>query len=510
MHIRELSLKSSIIDSEKNKPLEEDEEMAEIFSRAFYEITKDYFKLKFEREKTIESLKNNRKKNMVVGIFVTLLGLVLSFASPGFVILFVIGLIIVFYSNRKYQKLIKEVEDAIANQRPEGEITFISKVYIPFYVFPYNGGSIVFDGINAGDKKLIELVSINTSELIKNVNKLEIEVEKLKSLGKDAIEIGKIQEYDEKIIWNKILENRVVDILLNIKNVIRNFSVKQFEFYAHQPDSNIIRSLKYLFDKNLFQELGDVNTVPLTLSFDQAVRNISELKGLEIEASVRDLKELLDSCATRIDRSINSLLNELQQNVNLVKNYYMSLYNTTDAFTSKYLCSKCHAVDESEYDISGIIEKGLRRTISILEEFGDENTVKKIREDLRSLKETGLEIPKELVSATPSGYNVAFIDELGNVKFRCITHGDEIPIVKTIAGSDVLARVSTYVFNELKRPVIEKADELFKELNRANTDIRKEKLAIAQLEQFYKQLEIEEKRISYEIQSLGNVVNSLR
>jgi len=138
MQIKEVTMPYSILYN--NKPLNDREECAEIFSKAFYEISKNYFKQRFQIENEIEVLKERQKKYVGVGVFIFILGILLAFIKIWLILIVCLGVIVAIYNYKKYRKLIENKVKEQFELKPEGKIKFISKIYLPLYIVPYNGG----------------------------------------------------------------------------------------------------------------------------------------------------------------------------------------------------------------------------------------------------------------------------------------------------------------------------------------------------------------------------------
>ncbi len=511
MQTKELILPHLILD--KEAPINEREELSEMFSKAFYEVSKDYFKRKFRVENEIENLKKEQKKSIALGISAMLLGILLSLINTWLILITAIGAIAIIYTHKRYQGLIDKKLIESSELKPEGQIKFISKIYLPFYIVPYNGGSIIIDARSIGNKQTIELKQIDLMSLINHVERLESEIEIFKATFNNVANIDTIRNYDEKILENKTLENKIVEILLTIQRILTNVSINHYEFYLHKPESKTAQTIKLLLKErpDLFRTSSNIGKIPSKLSINDAVKTVSDLKGIESEALKKDIIETIQDCIKRVETSIDELLDVLGKNTKIAGKYYEYLDNSINVLTSRYLCEACHEIREEDYKLTSIINEGLKYTLSTLEDLDEKATINAVKKYVESLSEIGLEIPIDLLSALPIGENIAKIDKSKSViSFECSDkHGEVNNALRSIYEADVLARTAANVFNELKKPILEKAEDMFKELDKASADLRKERLAIAPFEQLYNQLDLEVTKIRSEIESLSHLSNIL-
>jgi len=221
--------------------------------------------------------------------------------------------------------------------------------------------------------------------------------------------------------------------------------------------------------------------------------------------------DTVQDCIRKVNEFIE-IVDILHRNTEISGEYYQYLNNFMDVLTSKYLCEVCHEIKRDEYNLRSIVNEGLKYTLSTLEDLKDKETIDTIKSYIDSLGEIGLEIPTELLNAMPVGENIAKIDKTyPAILFECgVKHGAVDTALKSVYEADVLARTAANVFNELKKPILEKAEEMFKELDRTGADLRKERLAIAPFEQLYNQLDLELMKVRSEIESSNYLLDILK
>ena len=507
------TVKSAVF--EKGTALSEDEEAAEIYAKAFNKISTEFFKKRAELKDEINKGRKEQKKGVLIGICVSAFGIFLIISGINWIIqigiiLIILGLIISTLLYRKWKIFMERKREEIEQLEPEKRIKFLSKVNLPVYIIPYDGGSMIFDARNLGEKEEIIIENIHADRLLKELDVLEQEVQRYKEIFSRYVKVEDVMNYDEHVYTEKKLEGKIISSLMNVKNVFDDVKKSRYTFTIHKPQSKIAQSTFNLWkmrEKMLVK--GSYNTVPSLLSLSEAISIIDGLRGIEVEVLRGDVIGIVKESIGRVNDVIVPILETLNSNLDVVNNCYEETGRIIDALSSKYFCEMCSRSEgRSEYKLKEFIEESMEYTRRSLEELGEEKGWKEVESILESLSEVGLELPDDLLDTLVSDRDVLKDPVSHNVK--CEMHGENVKTLKVIFGGDIFARTAVAVFDELKVPILKRAEDMWKELNEAEANMRKERLAIAPFEQIYNQLEVEKRRVDVQIKSLDAQVERLR
>ena len=488
---------------------------------AFSLVSREFFQRQALHEHefaTASGRKSRGRLVMTISIVSLTSGLMLTIINPiaGLLLALLLTLPVFAYGYfRIYRPAVRSMAEhsqALASLKPEGQVTFLSKVYVPFYLIPYRTDPMVFDGLCAGERipplKLIYPPTDEIGSALADFERNAFDYNLLAS-GADVLSSRDLVRSDEKAIHRKFPESGVSEALVKLRRSTDcgNWGPPlTLEFSIHKGGSILLATIDRLLMNARHAPLRP--TVELSYAANGARLLVTALKGIEAELVDRGLSDIVADWKARITSGLDPIEKLLARNLEQLRNFHSRFLGHTSAMILRQVCNQCveerkkggRGNWEEEYDLA---QKVLQRFRSSLE------STKSVRHEVESLIRneikadlTKVRLPNGTIEQFPlearlSLPHLVWEGNWDRDQWSC--EGDRKHAVdkpqELSAYSEVFAHTGGELWEELKRPVLERTSATGERLSTYKQRFKSQLLALAPYDQLLKQLETERLKI---------------
>ena len=516
-----------------NAPIDSKEEEAEVLALAFSLASREFFKNQYEHETKLEEakiLKKSGSLNVGLSLIPILLGIVLLLIFPGLffagISALTIGVIWLAYAMfSKYRPgtmKIEECTEALKKLRPEGKVEFVSKLNLPFYIVPYSQGSMVFDGAQSGQNQRIDLFNLPAEEARIGISDLETAIETFSNVSQTRQRLSAIDATQQNLTVSgeRTLEQPIIDVMKKLKTITdeQNWIKQTIDFHLHRPETEISKTLCWLSPSAY--PTKDVTPIATSYFIEQSRKIITDLKGVEAVARDADLVSLIaNEWAPSIRDSTLSVEKRLRDNIENLNRYRNDLFQNMNLMVHRQLCPECireilRSDWKEEYDLEKKLLKFFESSLDSMTLNAKETIETKFRNDIHAdlitirMKEHDIMFPNEGKLSLPQ-------PTLENRIWHCEKHPAAKPeeMAKEIkflsSYSDVFAHTGDRLWNELERPVLDKAYATNETATEFRQRYRGYLISLAPYEHHIDQLEVERMKIELALAEANKVLSSI-
>jgi hypothetical protein len=493
----------------------------EVLARVFADAAGGFFERRKEYEDRIadaEDEQDRMRKFGIAGVVAGLLlvGLGLTWDS---IVLILVGIVggaaIVGYAYKRHteaEERIEEHERKIHEDEPDGEVSFVSQVSVPFYLVPYADQFMVFDGLDMAGETRLELAHIDGDALVDAGDSLEETKAEYDSLAAQGIVSAEsVAEFAPDAEVHREPERPVIEQLGDITDIATDVERDVVEASVHASDEKSHSLRTFARNGHLARE-DDLPTVETRRSRDECEVTVDRIRGVEQEAISGDLLDEARSELRRVTEITDDIVERLQSNPGVVSVHYDEYAGTLEPATQKHVCADCLAERSDEVtaeldlvreilsgDAGGSLgaalgdpdlEKGYR---------GDSRFGDRIESDLRA------RIPQPGDSLTEA-YNT--LPDLGANGGFCDIHGevDTRPVSETGAVFGETWRSLYYAFRD---PILDSAQELEREAEEMRQNKEQKMMDLTQYEQIKERAERQYQEINAEYEAAETIERRL-
>ncbi|UUX93741.1 hypothetical protein [Methanoplanus endosymbiosus] len=515
----QITLQSAIL--EDNVPIDEKLETAEVYSKAYNIAAGDYFKKKTTLKNSIAEILMKRNNLVYGSVAVAVLSLIVIFilffnnvpatiiwGIPPVVIL--IDIITANHLHSKYTQMYESKNDELDRLKPSGKVLGLSKVYHQYFIIPHGNSSMLFDSKNLGTNEKISVKYIDGSKLTYAVNRLNNEIDNYSDFFSEKHSINEIKLYSPDAIKNKNIDIKIQDSLQSINSVMEDTNSEDFEFNIHRPSGTSAELIKKLLFNvkvnndpliNLKSENKnkDFKAIPPDITIEGVIKNIEGIIRIEKEAKEGESIDIINKCKNRFS-AIDKITAQMSINQNNITNHCNNIKSYIESLSTIALCPECIKKYEEEhesYNIRNIIEQRLEYTKTELKNMNIDSGISFLDSEMEILDDFGLILPNSLLYGEYIEKDLLDVHhEDGKLKItaNCDNHTQNENI-SIFCSSHVFCRPAMSVFNELKQPILNLAENMDSELQLSGANMRNERLSLAPYHNIYKELEQQYKEI---------------
>ena len=479
------------------------EVLAKAFSEAagdFFERWKGYEDAIREAEKRKNKMRNIGIGGVLAGAGLILLGLLVldtvAVSAAGFLVAAAAGI----YAYMQYQdaeEKIEQNEQKIEDNEPDGSVSFVSKIHVPFYLVPYEEDSyMIFDGLDTASETNIQLSNIDGDELESASNDLTEVKEIYDEYVSDAGVID--PEFAEKVSPNvtehRVMEYPMVDQMNRMTEIASDLDVTEVDAAVHANDTKS-ESVKTLLEKNVCTEANGVKTVETRKEMAECEDVINQIKGVEEQAVSGDILDRAKSHRRKVREISEELEISLGSNRKVVDDHYSEFEEKHSSLTQKSVCADCfeEKVDEIADELNLVDQVLGAETGSFGAALNDEDIDQIDPEFRRRIREEISEDLPQLEGELLNSYN-GLEDIHGDT---CEKHDNAGKIQVSDMG-DLFGEVWRSMYYSYRKPILDKAEDLEKEAEDIRDSKEQKMIDLSQYEQIKDSYEREYQSIKSE------------
>jgi hypothetical protein len=450
----------------------------EVLAQAFDDAAGEYFSRIENYEDNISEARAERTSAKQIGAVAAIAGLVVL--AVGFVLDTpviggagaLIGVVGVGYAYTKYagaSERIRENEQNIEQNEPDGEVTFVSQVGVPLYLAPYRDEHMIFDGLDNAPQTSLELANIDGDTLVSEGERLDRrqqDFEKQMS-GAGSVSPEFVEEFSPDVTEHRGIEQPLVDQIDRMSEVMESTSRETVDINVHANNQKT-KSVRVLAREGHLRSHGDLRLVETRRSADETEALVNDIRGVEAEAISGDTLDQAEKQHERVDEIATGHVRRLRTNSERIQEHFESYSDSVARSMHKYVCEEClkdeiESITDEFGLVDEILETGSLGNALSDEDLDDENEnfTQQIREDI------GERIP-ELDDRLKKAYNT--LDDLGADGGHCETH-ERVDTTEVADSGAVFAEVWDSLYDALREPMLNRADEL----ESSAEDIRQQK-----------------------------------
>jgi hypothetical protein len=440
-----------------------------VLAKAFNDAAGEYFEREHEYEQGIETNREQIQSlrlvvgaAVVVGIALALVGRSLPSVAVGAVV----ALAGVGYSYLRYARLkdeIRQYQEQMAINSPDGSVSTVAQVGVPFYLVPYDEEYLIFDGLGETPTNEIELAQIDTDRLTAQQEELAnlVDVYDESLHGNHVTSPEYLDEVVPDASDHRELERPLAAKIDEMRATVKHPETEQRSVAAHGTNTvaQSIASLSAADELLPETDLPELSTDPSRADWDQAVADARGLRHDALdETTLAPIREASEHARELTDPAVE----RLETNQEAVEAHYEAHTGIIDETTHKQTCRECllERCDRLAEELS-LLEEVLDETTG---EFGatlDDPDLKEVAADggVTAQQEVQGEITAALPTASEElrkAYNS--LPDLADDVF-CPEHG-ETERVSVPADGVLFGAVWRCLYDEFREGVLEAAEEL--------------------------------------------------
>jgi hypothetical protein len=480
----------------------------EVLAKAFDDAAGGYFDRLAEYEDNISDAEAEQDRMKKYGAAAVVVGVVLAVAG-----LFVIEQIVVSavgvlvaiagvgYAYKTYtdaEDRIEANEARIAENEPDGEVSFVSQIGVPMYLLPYQDNHMVFDGLRTASETTLDLANLDADALIEHEQELEQRKRLYDEVLADETVVSPelIEEFAPNVREHRRIEQPILEQIDVMTEVAADIDRDTISAHVCANDEKS-ESVAELARSGLLDSDGQLPTVETRHSMAECEAVVDEIRGVEEQAISGDMLDQAQQSRDRVDEISTELARRLQDNEKRVKEHYTAHAERVDEAVDKHVCTECldDRIDAIADEL-GLVDQilssetgslGTALSDQDLDRGTDEEFTERIREDIEAA------VP-ELEGELRDAYNR--LDDLGKDGGYCEIHGQ----VETEAVPDsgaLFGEVWRSLYYAFRDPIMQSVDDLEQEAEDIRQNKEQKMIDLTQ----YEQIKDEAEQRFFEIKS---------
>ncbi|MEE6210158.1 hypothetical protein U3A55_08330 [Salarchaeum sp. III] len=339
---------------ERGDGVDEARASTEVLASAFDTAAGGFFERRASYEDDIADAEDRRDRmrklgagGVAIGVLVLVAGVFLEFALIGAVVGVLTAAASAAYAYREYQNAEDAIEDAeqnLAENEPDGSVSFISQVTYPFHLVPYGDRHMIFDGRNAAPVTDLELANVDGAALADASSALADAASVYDDGLSDAgvLDPAVASEIAPGVREHGRLEKPLTDEIDRMAAIARDLHTESVQVRVHANDT-VSNSLSTAGDQGTFLNTNELPAVETTNSLAESENVVSTIRGLEEQATSGDLLDEARAHRDRVDSLSRSVASRLQQNERVLTEHFDAYERTLDQSVKKHVDAAEHA-----------------------------------------------------------------------------------------------------------------------------------------------------------------------
>ncbi|MFB6151298.1 MAG: hypothetical protein ABEJ40_05775 [Haloarculaceae archaeon] len=468
----------------------------EILAGAFEEAAGGYFERQVEYEQAIADAREDRDDAKRAGIAGVIAGLVLVVAGPLMDVLpvsllgLVVAAVVGYLKYREHEAAVERIEDnrrALREDRPDGQVSFVSQVAVPAYLVQYSDRHMVFDGLNQAPRTDLELALVDGDALHGARADLEEVADVLDEYlsGQEVLDPAFAQEVCPGITDHRRLEKPVTDRMDRMTAIARDVDVESISVNVHANDG-IARSVRTLSRDGLLRGDGDLPVVETEQSMAECEQLVTDIRGVEQQAVSGDMLDQARDHRDAVVEVADEFAEPLGTNAETVAEHFDAHAGAVEDSTAKFVCEEClaeelAAVDDELDLVAEILSEetgsfGVALSDPDLDEItvdGEGSFTDQVRADIEE------HIPV-LEDELREAYNT--LGDMGPDGDYCMKH-ESVETVPVARDGHLFGEVWRSLYYEFRGPIMDSVEDLERESEEVRQNKEQKMIDLAQYEQ---------------------------
>jgi hypothetical protein len=495
----------------------------EVLARGFADAAGEFFERRKRYEDAIDEAEEQKRRMKLIGAGGVAVGVALLVfgaiggGSPSLPLI-AIGVAVAagtgLFAYTKFQDAVERIDENrrnIAENEPDGEVTFVSQVAVPFYLVPYQDQFMIFDGLNQAPETRLELANIDGDALTEEGAQLEELIDTYESelAGASVVSPGFAEQFAPAVAEHGQLERPLLDQLDTMTDIASDVSHETVEVNVHANDVKS-GSMRTFAQRGRFMEGSDLPTVPTQRSAAESETAVGEIRGVEQEAVSGDLLSQAREQRRFVNETATGFAERLQSNEEEVTDHYDEYADGVDAAVHRHVCADClservEALDNRLDLVSEILSSetgslGAALSDQDLNLGYDGEFTETIRNDIQR------EIP-----ALSSELKRAFtsLPELGGDDGHCEIHGD-VETVRVPDSGPIFGETWRSLYHAFREPIMESAADLERDAEEVRQNKEQKMIDMTQYEQIKERAERDFHQVKSDYEAAAAVERRLR
>jgi hypothetical protein len=504
-------------------PVDDRVARTEVLARAFADAAGEFFERRKQYEDAIDEAEDRKRRMKLLGaggVGVGLLLLVFGAVGGQSPSLPLIGLGVLLaagsggYAYMQYQEAIERIETNRRNIRdnePDGEVSFVSQVTVPFYLIPYQERFMIFDGLNQAPETRLELANIDGDALTSEGECLEelIDTYDAELGGESVVSPSFAEQFAPDVAEHGQLERPLLDRIDGMTDIASDVTHDVVEVNVHANDAKS-ESIRTFAERGVLTEGNGLPVVPTRRSAAESEAAVDEIRGVEQEAVSGDLLSQAREQRRFVNEQATAFAERLQTNEEAVTDHYDAYSETVGAAVHRHVCAECLAERVEDIDgrldlVSEILSSetgslGAALSDRDLDEGYDGQFTEKIRNDIQR------EIP-ELTESLKRAFNT--LPDLGTGRGHCEIHGD-VETARVPDSGAVFGETWRSLYYAFREPIMESAEDLERDAEEVRQNKEQKMIDMTQYEQIKERAERDYHQVRSDYEAARTVERRLR
>lgn len=493
----------------------------EVLAHAFNDAAGEYFQREYQYESALEEATERRDQMKLYGAIAVAVGLLLAGLGlvDGNTLVALAGIAIALAGGGYAYWQYSDAEEEIANQqenlrqnRPDGSVSFVSKIGVPFYVVPYDQNHMIFDGLANAPRTSIELAHLDGDAIIDRQNELADLVDQFEDELEEetVLQPAELEELDDSVSDHREIERPITEKIDEISQIIRDTEQETIAVPVH-ANNNISYSISELSRAGHLHRNGTMPTVGTVQSRTECEEMVAEIRGFESEAVSGDMLDQIKRNRETVLDLTEDFVNRLANNQETVRDHFDTYEQTLHNATHKFVCKACleeelEAVDDELKLIDEILSPetgsfGIALDDPDLDKIatdGEYTFRQQIRNDIRT------ELP-ELSGELRRAYNT--LPDIADSHY-CEKHETTEP-VEIPQNGHLFGEVWRSLYYDFREPIMKQTKDLEKEAEDVRQNKEQKMIDLAQYEQIVDSVEREYLSVKSEYKTAEKIARGL-
>jgi hypothetical protein len=503
------------------EPVDVERARTEILGDAFNEAAGEYFERQYQYEQALEEASERRDKmrqyagiSVAIGAILALLGLIGNIPIlilPGLAIAALGGGYAYLQASNAEAEIGRQQQNLEQN-RPDGSVSFVSRIAVPFYLVPYDERHMVFDGLGNAPQTSVNLAHMDGQAVLQQQEELRDVVDYYAEQveGETVLQPEEFETLDFDIQSHRQLERPVAEQIDDISSVVRDTETETIDVKIH-ADNEISRSIRQLSKGSHLRQNGTMPAGPTRRELSECEQVVTEMRGFEDEAASGDILEQIQENRSSVMELTKQFVDRLESNQETVADHFDGYGSIQQLGTHKHVCKECLAdqvedvdrrlnlVDEILSPETGSFGVALDDPdLDRIETPGEGTFRGKIRADIR---ERLPELSEELKRA----FNT--LPDISGREF-CAQHG-ETETVSIHQSGALFGSVWRNLYYSFREPIMEQTEKLEKDAEEVRQNKEQKMIDLAQYEQTRDTIENEFQKVDADYQTAKKIARRM-
>lgn len=482
----------------------------EILAEAFNDAAGEYFDRQHQYEQALEAAKERKARMQNIGIVAAIFALffLIIGASAGSVQVIAlgvgVGLVGCGYAYMQFQNAKEEIERQQQNleyNQPDGSVSFVSQIAVPFYLVPYDEQHMIFDGLRNAPETSITLSHIDGEAVLQQRDELENTVDYYEEAieGEAVLQPKDLDDIDFDVRSHRQLERPIAKQIDDITEVVRDTETETVSVSVH-ANNTVSKSIRQLAQQNQLRENGGLSVGPTRISLSECENIVTDMRGFEDEAASGDILDQMDENRKDVMKLTQQFVDRLENNQRTVDTHFDSYGNIQQLAAHKHVCRECfdQVVKrvENRYDL---VEEVLSsETGSFGEAMGDEDLGEEFENKIKNdIREQFPELSEDLRRA----FNT--LPDISDSQY-CGKH-EHIETVAVHQSGQLFGPVWRNLYYAFRDPILERARDLEKDAEDVRQSKEQKMIDLEQLKQTRDSIESEYQKVDAQYQTAKKI-----